>query len=101
MMNCKICNSASNQFFLSKVLHKFDVKYYKCTSCGFVQTENPHWLNEAYSSAITAQDFGLVGRNSYYAPIISLIIKLFYSKKSHFLDYCGGYGIFVLLMRDR
>jgi 2-polyprenyl-3-methyl-5-hydroxy-6-metoxy-1,4-benzoquinol methylase len=100
-MICKICDSKSDELFSSKVLHEFVVKYYKCKSCGFVQTEMPYWLNEAYSSAITAQDIGLVGRNSYYAPIISLIIKLFYSKKSRFLDYGGGYGIFVRLMRDR
>jgi 2-polyprenyl-3-methyl-5-hydroxy-6-metoxy-1,4-benzoquinol methylase len=101
MMICKICNSKSDVLFSSKVLHKFVVKYYKCKDCGFVQTETPYWLDEAYSSAITAQDIGLVGRNSYYAPIISLIIKLFYFKKSRFLDYGGGYGIFVRLMRDR
>jgi len=100
-MICKICSSNSDEFFSSKVLHKFIVKYYKCKSCGFVQTENPYWLEEAYSSAITAQDIGLINRNVYYAPIVSLIIKLFYDKNSSFLDYGGGYGIFVRLMRDR
>jgi 2-polyprenyl-3-methyl-5-hydroxy-6-metoxy-1,4-benzoquinol methylase len=100
-MICKICNSKSDELFSSKVLHKFVVQYYKCKSCGFVQTEKPYWLDEAYSSAITAQDIGLIYRNNYYTPIISLIIKLFCSKKESFLDYGGGYGIFVRLMRDR
>ena len=100
-MKCKICKSKSHEFFSTKLLYKFDVKYYKCKSCGFVQTENPYWLNEAYTSAITSQDIGLIGRNTGFAPIVSLIIKLFFSKKLNFLDYGGGYGMFVRLMRDR
>jgi 2-polyprenyl-3-methyl-5-hydroxy-6-metoxy-1,4-benzoquinol methylase len=100
-MICKICTNKSVELFSSKVLHKFDVKYYKCSSCGFVQTENPYWLNEAYNSAIAAQDIGLVSRNVYYAPIVSLIIKLVFNKNLSFLDFGGGYGVFVRLMRDR
>ena len=100
-MICKICNNKSNELFSSKVLHKYDVKYYKCSSCGFVQTENSYWLNEAYGSAIGSSDIGLVSRNVYYAPIVSLIIKLVFNKNLNFLDFGGGYGIFVRLMRDR
>ncbi|WKL45997.1 class I SAM-dependent methyltransferase [Flavobacterium pectinovorum] len=101
MMNCKICNSESDVFFNSKILDKYDVSYYKCNCCGFVQTENPHWLDEAYSNAITSQDIGLLSRNVYYAPIVSSIIKFFFKKEANFLDYGGGYGVFVRLMRDR
>ncbi len=98
---CKICNTESYELFSSKVLHKYVVKYYKCKSCGFVQTEKPYWLTEAYSSAITAQDIGLIGRNIFYAPIVSALIKMSFAKSGKFLDYGGGYGMFVRLMRDR
>ena len=68
-MKCKICKSKSHEFFSTKLLYKFDVKYYKCKSCGFVQTENPYWLNEAYTSAITSQDIGLIGRKNCFSNI--------------------------------
>ncbi|HSD07318.1 class I SAM-dependent methyltransferase [Flavobacterium sp.] len=101
MITCKICSSESDIFFLCKVLDKYNVQYYKCRCCGFVQTENPYWLKEAYRSAIASQDIGLLSRNVYYAPIVSSIIKLFFKKDASFLDYGGGYGVFVRFMRDR
>lgn len=101
MTICKICGSQSKFLFQEKILNKYDVDYYKCTECGFVQTEEPYWLNEAYSNAITSLDIGLLGRNIYYLPIVSSIIKSFFKKEASFLDYGGGYGIFVRLMRDK
>src|SRR6187551_714050 len=101
MVKCKICASATSDLFSAKVLGKYDVKYFKCNNCGFVQTQEPYWLQEAYSSAITVQDIGLVSRNYLYAQICRSIIKLFFSRKTKFLDYGGGYGMFVRLMRDK
>jgi hypothetical protein len=98
---CNICNANSNHIFSCKILGKYDVNYYKCNRCGFIQTESPYWLNEAYSSAITAQDLGLIYRNNLYAPLVGILIKLFYNKSAKFLDFGGGYGMFVRLMRDR
>jgi len=101
MQQCKICLSESEYKFTAKILNKYDVKYYECIACQFIQTENPYWLPEAYASAITSQDIGLLYRNNLYAPIVSLMIKLFFDTKARFLDYGGGYGVFVRLMRDR
>lgn len=100
-MNCKICNALTEEFSVKKVLGKYEVKYFQCTSCRFIQTEEPYWLNEAYDNAITKLDIGLVYRNEYLVPIVSTIINSFYKDKSPYLDYGGGYGLFVRMMRDR
>ncbi|UOQ67213.1 class I SAM-dependent methyltransferase [Hymenobacter volaticus] len=61
----------------------------------------PYWLNEAYSSAITSLDIGLIHRNIQIAPILQVLIKSLYNKDARFIDYGGGYGMLVRMMRDR
>ena len=100
MESCKICNSNSEEIFVAKVLGKHNVKYYKCSNCSFIQTESPHWLEEAYSEAIAETDVGLVSRNVEYRPILYNTIHKFFDPKKSFIDYGGGYGIFVRMMRD-
>jgi len=100
-MKCKICDTSSIELAVKKVLNKYDANYYQCPNCKFIQTESPHWLNEAYDNAITKLDIGLVYRNEHLVPIVSTIINSFYNDKSPYLDYGGGYGLFVRMMRDR
>lgn len=90
-----------NELFSAKVLKKYDVKNYQCPKCDFIQTENPYWLKEAYSSAITKLDIGLIERNNSLVTIVDWIIKIYFDYNAKFLDYAGGYGMFVRLMRDR
>lgn len=98
---CKICGNIANEFASTKLLKKYDVAYFKCELCGFVQTESPYWLEEAYSKAITQSDIGLVSRNIYTARLTQSLILAFYDFNQKFLDYGGGYGLFVRLLRDR
>lgn len=99
-MNCKICNSEMNLIFEKKVLQKYSSGYYRCTHCDFVQTDNPIWLEEAYQSAITALDIGLLHRNVSLVKPIKNIIDTYFPESKRYLDYAGGYGAFVRLMRD-
>lgn len=63
-MKCKICGSDAPFFSEADILKKHHVKYYKCSSCGFIQTEAPYWLSEAYSDAITElEDLMTAGDN--------------------------------------
>ena len=100
-MKCKICNSESAPFYKGKVLNKYDVAYFKCNTCGFIQTEEPYWLNEAYSDAIATLDIGLIGRNIELSATTEKVISGFFGNAKQFLDYGGGYGMFVRLMRDK
>jgi len=98
---CKICNASSDILFSSLLLKKYKVNYLKCSNCGFMQTEKPYWLDEAYSSAISSFDIGLISRNIYLSNKTELIIKSFFDTDKPFLDYGGGYGMFVRMMRDK
>jgi hypothetical protein len=66
-----------------------------------LQTEDPFWLEEAYESAIGISDTGIIRRNQHFAERSSGIIFSFYDINNKFLDYAGGYGIFVRMMRDK
>lgn len=99
-MKCNVCNSEAKLLFKGLVLNKYNVSYFKCPICDFIQTEKPHWLDEAYDSAITDLDVGLVSRNLEQAKAVEGIIKNNFNYNSKFLDYAGGYGLFVRLMRD-
>ncbi|HOY14248.1 MAG TPA: class I SAM-dependent methyltransferase [Saprospiraceae bacterium] len=99
-MNCKICNAPSKEIFTAKILSKYDAKYFQCTECKFIQTEHPYWLDEAYNSAITHLDLGLIFRNNAFKYIVFNLINIYFDKKGKFIDYGGGYGMFVRLERD-
>jgi 2-polyprenyl-3-methyl-5-hydroxy-6-metoxy-1,4-benzoquinol methylase len=97
---CKICNSNSTKLFTGNILNKYIIDYFQCDDCNFIQTEKPYWLNESYSNAIASTDIGLLNRNNYFQNIASFIITSYFDCNSKFLDYAGGYGVFVRLMRD-
>ena len=99
-MYCRVCSGESNEIFSAKILKKLDIKYYLCPTCNFLQTENPYWLDEAYKSAIGTTDTGLLKRNQLFSKRTAAVINLFFNKEKKFLDYAGGYGIFVRMMRD-
>lgn len=98
---CKICGATSAPFATARVLGKSDVRYFQCTSCRFVQTEEPYWLADAYANALIAADVGAVQRNLELAALTQTVIQQFFRDTDTFLDYGGGYGLFVRLMRDR
>jgi hypothetical protein len=100
-MQSKITGGDTTLLFTARVLNKYDVKYYCCNQTGFIQTEEPYWLEEAYSSAITKLDVGLPYRNITLAERVSKALLRDFNYKGTFLDYAGGYGLFTRLMRDK
>jgi glycosyltransferase involved in cell wall biosynthesis len=99
-MQCNICRADTTPFGKAAILNKYDVSYFQCTQCRFVQTETPYWLEEAYTEAITGSDVGLLTRNLEFARVTKLLIPQYFNADATFLDYGGGYGLFVRLMRD-
>lgn len=100
-MICKVCGANSTACMEAQLLGEYNVVYYQCNSCQFIQTEDPYWLKKAYSSAITSLDIGLVQRNEVAAGIVQSIISRWFDPKGRFVDYGGGYGMLVRMMRDR
>lgn len=99
-MNCKICQKEPTKIFIAKVLNKYDAQYLHCNSCGYIFTENPFWLNEAYASPMNISDTGIMQRNLFNSVFTLNIIYYFFNKNETYLDYASGYGVFVRLMRD-
>jgi hypothetical protein len=99
-MNCRVCASPASPFGTARLLDKHDVQYFRCPACGFVQTEEPDWLGDAYSEAIARTDLGLAARNRGFSVLTRAIIGAFFKSDGRFLDYGGGYGLFARTMRD-
>lgn len=101
LVSCKVCGTPSVFFGETDVLKKYLVQYFRCERCGFIQTESPYWLEEAYSSAIAMQDVGIMQRNLANCEITSAVLNLLFPKVSGAVDFGGGHGVFVRLMRDK
>jgi hypothetical protein len=99
-MSCKICGGDSELQHKAVLLNKYDVSYFRCRECGFLQTEDPYWLKEAYGDPIHISDTGILARNLHLSRIAATVIFFIFGGKGPFLDYAGGYGIFTRLMRD-
>ena len=98
---CKICGNDVKKIFDANILNKYMVEYFKCHDCEFIQTEEPFWLEAAYASPIAFLDVGLLFRNNTLAQIVPSIFDVLDGPNAKYLDYGGGYGVFVRLMRDK
>ena len=99
-MKCRICAVEMRHAFRHLLLRKHDVEYFQCDACGFLQTETPYWLEEAYSSAIVSADTGIMWRNVYLSKVATAVLWRLFRGRGKFLDAAGGYGLFTRLMRD-
>lgn len=97
---CRSCAGSAAPAFEAEVLGRHRVRYFQCPACGYLETEEPHWLAEAYGEAITLQDTGLVDRNLRFADEVALLLYFFFDRGGKFVDYAGGTGLFTRLMRD-
>ena len=97
---CRICKFPTEQIFSTIILEKHSVEYFQCSHCRYVQTESPSWLEEAYNRPINDVDTGLMMRSYWHRNVTSTLIYILFNQRGKFLDYGGGYGVFVRLMRD-
>lgn len=103
-INCRLCKGEAKKFMSGKILNKYKIDYYDCATCGYIQTENPFWLKEAYADVINNFDTGIMGRNYANSKLVFLLYILYFKKiyggGFTVLDYAGGYGVLVRLLRD-
>ena len=97
---CPICHDDMRMCFSALVLKKYTVRYYSCNQCGLIKTEEPFWLNEAYSDAISILDTGVIARNRSIAKKLAVLLFYLFGKNGSYLDSAGGYGILTRIMRD-
>lgn len=99
-LKCRCCAEDANPLFSATLLGNV-VSYYECSACGYLQTETPYWLNKAYSSVINNCDTGIMIRNQKNLDLIIVTLGALNQMNGLVVDYAGGYGILVRLLRDR
>lgn len=97
---CRVCGQPTTLHARARLLGRHDIRYERCPACGFIQTEQPYWLAEAYADAIAASDTGLLRRNFILSAVTQSVIRSCFNPRARFVDYGGGYGALVRLMRD-
>jgi hypothetical protein len=96
---CRLCLCKSPHVFVRKLLN-YNISYYKCPNCGYLQTEEPFWLEHAYKEEINLTDTGLASRSIHNLGVVLAFILSSEIKKALLLDYSGGYGLLTRLLRD-
>ncbi|MCW4461897.1 class I SAM-dependent methyltransferase [Sphingomonas sp. BT-65] len=76
------------------------VAYFRCPACGYLQTEKPYWLDEAYAVPINLSDTGIMARNLYNRSVVATVVTLLGKPRGKVIDFAGGYGVLVRLLRD-
>ena len=98
---CKVCAAATDHFGTQTILRRYQAEYRRCKACGYIFVADPHWLAEAYATAIAALDTGIVTRNLWLADATTALLGLSLRGVRHSVDYGAGTGLLVRLLRDR
>jgi len=97
---CPICDGELTRTFEAQVLRRYMVGFYVCRECGYLCSENPWWLSEAYRTPIAISDTGILRRNAAVARRIAALIGWCLDAKGSYLDVGGGHGLLVRHLRD-
>lgn len=81
-------------------MRRYDAQFWRCSSCGFVFVQDPHWLEHAYADAIHDADLGVPWRAVTHSRATKALIEVFLRRSNRYLDYGAGNGLFVRHMRD-
>jgi len=97
--NCRLCGGPTSKLFSKTILGKYDVDYFECGDCGSLQTEEPYWLDEAYSKKkLSNIDTGAAQRTLGNLGACFAVAKVFHAKNA--IDVGGGDGLLCRLLRD-
>jgi hypothetical protein len=96
---CRVCGAQSEFAFEGELLRR-TVRYFDCSVCGYLETEAPTWLDEAYSSPINITDTGILARNALNARRVGALAILLGIGNPKVVDFAGGHGILVRMLRD-
>lgn len=97
-LTCRLCSGQLLLKFNSRILCKYDIKYFECMTCRSLQTEHPFWIDEAYSHNLSNLDTGAVQRNLQNLSACFIVSKLF--GLTNAIDFGGGDGFLCRLLRD-
>ena len=93
-MICRACQQPTRHL-QAGVIFGVNIQYFDCPACGYVQTETPFWLDQAYAEAINDSDTGIMARNQANARIVLGTLWVLGHLNGRLVDCAGGYGILV------
>jgi hypothetical protein len=98
---CRLCGEVATWVSRQRLLDKYEVDYFLCAGCDMLQTERPYWLDEAYKQPMSRLDTGAIQRNRLAAQLTAIIATVLdISPSAACLDFGGGHGVFVRMVRD-
>jgi hypothetical protein len=96
---CRVCHHKTNYIGIGKLINH-SIDYYECPRWKYVQTQYPYWLDEAYKNPINKSDTGIMLRNLANTSVVTSILFYLHKLNETVVDFAGGYGILVRLLRD-
>ena len=97
---CRLCGGALVHRFDGRLLRRHAVRYFECAACGSLQTEPPHWLDEAYADGNLARlDTGAAQRNLDNLGTVLVLAGMLGLERV--VDHGGGDGLLTRMLRDR
>jgi hypothetical protein len=99
--SCRICGASHSAPSVSAKLLDQCVDYFDCSRCGYFHTQEPTWLDQAYASTINNCDTGIMLRNQTNVGVVLATLTALGARLGRVVDFAGGYGILVRLLRDR
>jgi len=97
---CRVCGRACSRLWEGPLLD-LSIRYMQCTHCGYVQTEQPYWLDRAYASSINVSDTGIMARNLANVRLVLATLFAMGRCRERVVDVAGGYGFLTRLLRDQ
>lgn len=96
---CRCCGEDASLFADGQVLGHH-TGYFQCAVCEYVQTGDPHWLDDAYRDPINIEDTGILARNRDNVGRVIATLWALGNPRGLVLDEAGGYGVLVRMLRD-
>jgi|688.fasta_scaffold05370_6 hypothetical protein len=93
MYKCQSCDHVTKNVLKELIPNKYNFNDHQCENYGFIQTNEPLWLDEAYQNAITSLDLGINHRNLHFSIEIEKLINHCFKVSKEFLNYGGGNGV--------
>lgn len=98
---CAICGARASLSFSFCVLDDKEARLFGCELCGFRFVEDPHWLEDSFSSRLHKMDVGSVDRCWLVSQFLLGLLRTSRSRREwRVLDIGGGDGLLVRLLRD-
>lgn len=97
---CRLCGADAAHGFDLTILRRHPVRFYRCTRCASLETEPPHWLDEAYADGRPVRDVWMAGRTERARVLVLLTLRLLGMSGATLIDWGGGNGLLVRMLRD-